>query len=231
LKKYSYVGITAVILIFGIWAVPKIIERFSQGDVVKNDRLSTKGVPIKTSENKDEKEEMVTINKIPDFTFTNQEGDTISENYYDEKVYVVEFFFTTCPSICPIMNTNMLKVEKAFKNEDNFGIASFSIDPEHDTPEVLKEYAESYGVSHPHWNFLTGDKKDILKLSNEGFKLYAAETPEAEGGFEHSGMFALVDKKGNIRSRIDENGNPIIYYDGLEEEGIQMLIEDIKKLL
>ncbi|HBY68998.1 MAG TPA: SCO family protein, partial [Flavobacteriaceae bacterium] len=146
-------------------------------------------------------------------------------------VYVVEFFFTTCPSICPIMNTNMLKVEKAFKNEDNFGIASFSIDPEHDTPEVLKEYAESYGVSHPHWNFLTGDKKDILKLSNEGFKLYAAETPEAEGGFEHSGMFALVDKDGNIRSRLDENGNPIIYYDGLEEEGIQMLIEDIKKLL
>ncbi len=230
MKKYSYVGITAVILIFGIWAVPKIIERFSQGDVVKNDRLSTKGVPTKVSENKNGKE-MVTINTIPDFTFVNQEGDTISENYYDGKVYVVEFFFTTCPSICPVMNTNMLKIQEAFKDEDDFGIASFSIDPEHDTPEVLKQYAESYGVNHPHWNFLTGNKKDILKLSNEGFKLYAAETPEAEGGFEHSGMFALVDKNGNIRSRIDENGNPIIYYNGLEEEGIQMLIEDIKKLL
>ena len=230
MKKYSYIGITAIILIFGIWAVPKIIDRLSHGEVVKNDRLSTKGnvseITDKAGDNK-----MVTINKIPDFTFVNQDGDTISNSYYKGKVYVVEFFFSTCPSICPIMNTNMLKVQEAYKNEDDFGIASFSIDPEHDTPKVLKEYAESYGADHPHWNFLTGDKKDILKLSNEGFKLYAAESPEAEGGFEHSGMFALIDKEGNVRSRIDENGNPIIYYNGLEEKGIQMLIEDIKKLL
>lgn len=181
--------------------------------------------------NSADENEMVTINKIPDFKFVNQNNDTISNKDYQGKVYVVEFFFSTCPSICPVMNTNMLKVEEVFKNENDFGIASFTIDPEHDTPQVLKEYADSYGVEHPHWNFLTGNKKDILKLSNDGFKLYAAESPEAEGGFEHSGMFALIDKEGNVRSRIDKNGNPIIYYNGLEEEGIQMLIEDVKKLL
>lgn len=229
MKKYSYIGITAVILIFGIWAIPKILDRLSHNEVVENDRLSTK--THSEVADKETKDELITINKIPEFAFVNQDNDTISNDYYDGKVYVVEFFFSTCPSICPIMNTNMLKVEEAFKNEDDFGIASFSIDPEHDTPKVLKEYAESYGVNHPNWNFLTGGKKDILKLSNEGFKLYAAESPEAEGGFEHSGMFALVDKDGNVRSRIDENGNPIIYYNGLEEKGIQMLIEDIKKLL
>ncbi len=230
MKKYSYIGITAVILIFGIWAVPNIIDRLSHNDVVKKDRLSTKESASEIGDKGDDKG-MITINKIPEFTFVNQDNDTISDDYYDGKVYVVEFFFSTCPSICPVMNTNMLKIQEAYKNEDDFGIASFSIDPAHDTPKVLKEYAESYDANHPHWNFLTGDKKDILKLSNEGFKLYAAESPEAEGGFEHSGMFALVDKNGNIRSRIDENGNPIIYYNGLEKEGIEMLIEDIKKLL
>jgi len=230
LKKYSYIGITAIILIFGIWAIPKIIDRLSHGDVVENDRMSNKANISGISNSADENE-MVTINKIPDFKFVNQNNDTISNKDYQGKVYVVEFFFSTCPSICPVMNTNMLKVEEVFKNENDFGIASFTIDPEHDTPQVLKEYADSYGVEHPHWNFLTGNKKDILKLSNDGFKLYAAESPEAEGGFEHSGMFALIDKEGNVRSRIDKNGNPIIYYNGLEEEGIQMLIEDVKKLL
>ena len=230
MKKYSYIGITAIILIFGIWAIPKIIDRLSHGDVVENDRMSNKANISGISNSADENE-MVTINKIPDFKFVNQNNDTISNKDYQGKVYVVEFFFSTCPSICPVMNTNMLKVEEVFKNENDFGIASFTIDPEHDTPQVLKEYADSYGVEHPHWNFLTGNKKDILKLSNDGFKLYAAESPEAEGGFEHSGMFALIDKEGNVRSRIDKNGNPIIYYNGLEEEGIQMLIEDVKKLL
>lgn len=230
MKKYSYIGITAVILIFGIWAVPKIVERLGDGEVVENDRLSSTSA---TSEKKNLKtdSEMIVINEIPKFSFLNQDKETISNSYYDGKVYVVEFFFSTCPSICPVMNANMLQLQEAFKDEDDFGIASFTIDPAHDTPEVLKTYAENHKANHPHWNFLTGDKEDILKLSNEGFKLYAAESPEADGGFEHSGMFALVDKNGNITSRIDDNGNPIIYYNGLEQGDINKLIEDIKKLL
>ena len=226
MKKNSYIGISFVILVFGIIFIPKIVDRIQKGTVVDNNRMSNEG------NNKDaDLNAMVTLNKVPPFQFVNQTNDSISNNNYEGKVYVVEFFFSTCPSICPIMNTNMLKVEEVYINNDDFGIASFTIDPIQDTPMVLNEYAKRYGVTHRHWNFLTGDKDEIFKLSNEGFKLYASESSEAEGGFEHSGLFALIDKEGFIRSRKDEHGNPIIYYNGLEDEGIQMLIEDIKKLL
>ena len=230
MKKNSYIGITFIILVFGIIFIPRIIDRIKNDDVVDLNRMSNSVNNFDTS-TEENVSEMFSMTKIPPFKFVNQDNDTISNSYYKRKVYVVEFFFSTCPSICPIMNTNMLKVQEAYKDNDNFGIASFSIDPSHDTPQVLKEYAVSYKANHPHWHFLTGDKAEILKLSNEGFKLYAAESDEAEGGFEHSGLFALIDKEGNIRSRIDENGNPLFYYNGLEDEGIQMLIEDIKKLL
>lgn len=229
MKKNSYIGITFIILVFGIIFIPKIVDRVQNDDIVDLDRMSNNTNNFETTVSSEE--ELVAFNEVPDFNFINQNGDEVDNNYYNDKVYVVEFFFSTCPSICPIMNTNMLKVQEAFKTREDFGIASFTIDPEHDTPEVLKEYANAYEANHPHWNFLTGDKRDIMKLSNEGFKLYAAENEEVEGGFEHSGLFALIDKNGKIRSRKDENGNPIIYYNGLEDEGVKMLIADIKKLL
>jgi len=207
-KEYSYVGISFVILLFGIWAVPKIVNQFAKPDlVVIGDKV------------------------VPDFRFTNQHGETIANKNYEGKVYVVEFFFTTCPDICPIMNRNMVKIQNEFYGNPNLGIASFTIDPAYDTPSVLKDYAESYKITNPNWHLLTGDKEAIYTLANKGFNLYVGEAPGVEGGFEHSGYFALIDQNGNIRSRIDEHGNPIIYYDGLEADGIQMLIEDIKKLL
>ncbi len=178
-----------------------------------------------------EPRELVTIGKVPNFKMVNQDQDTISNEYYARKVYVVEFFFTTCPSICPIMNENMTKVQYAFKDNTNIGIASFTINPEYDTPEILKEYANTYKISHPNWHLLTGKRTEIYDLANSGFNLYVGEAAEVEGGFEHSGFFALVDQEGNIRSRKDDNGNPIIYYDGLEESNIGMLIEDINTLL
>ncbi|MEO8933566.1 MAG: SCO family protein, partial [Xanthomarina sp.] len=112
---------------------------------------------------------------------------------------------------------------------------------EYDTMEVLKNYATQYGITNPNWNLLTGEKEDIYKLSNEGFNLYTAQDDDADGGFEHSGNFALIDKNGFIRSRI-LNGNPVIYYNGIiseaekvdedgQEQQISMLKEDIKKLL
>lgn len=230
MKKNSYIGISFVILVFGIIFVPKIVDRLKNGTVVDNDRMSNTKNNFESNSDFDIGR-MMKMEKVPAFQFVNQNNDTIGSEYYNNLVYVVEFFFSTCPSICPIMNTNMLKVEEVYKNNNDFGIASFTIDPEYDTPSVLKEYANNYGVSHPNWNFLTGDKFEILKLANEGFKLYAAQSDEVEGGFEHSGLFALIDRNGFIRSRIDENRNPIIYYNGLEDEGIQQLIEDIKKLL
>ena len=205
-KNYSYIGITFVILIFGIWAVPKIVDRFSGPD-------------------------LVTIGQVPNFSFTDQHGKTITNKDYEGKVYVAEFFFTTCPDICPIMTENMTKIQNEFFGNPSVGIASFTIDPVHDTPEVLKAYAQEKGITKLQWHLLTGQKDKIFKLANEGFNLYVGETPNEGAGFEHSGYFALIDQQGNIRSRIDENGNPLIYYDGLEAKYIQMLKEDIRKLL
>jgi protein SCO1/2 len=205
-KNYSYIGISFIILVFGIWAIPKIVDHYSEP-------------------------ELAVIGTVPDFSFTDQNGNTISNSDYKGKVYVAEFFFTTCPSICPIMNRNMVKVQNEFYGNPNLGIASFSIDPAYDSPKVLKDYAESYKITNPNWHLLTGEKAKIFDLANSGFNLYVGENSEVEGGFEHSGYFALIDQEGQIRSRIDEHGNPIIYYDGLEAEGIQMLIEDIELLI
>ena len=209
-NNYSYIGIAFIILVFGIWAIPKIVAKF-------------------------QKPNLEIIGKAPVFSFTNQDNELISNSDYVNKVYVVEFFFTTCPSICPIMNRRMVEVQNEFFGNPNFGIASFTINPEIDTPAVLKAYAQEYEVSHPNWNFLTGDKDEILKLSNEGFNLFADSTINEDGDFSHSGLFALIDKEGNIRSRYDEFGNPIIYYRALDEENapnqIKELKEDIAKLL
>lgn len=205
-NNYSYIGISLVVLIFGIWAVPKIVDRFTKPD-------------------------LATIGKVPAFSFTDQNGKTITNDEYSGKVYLVEFFFTTCPSICPIMNENMVKIQNKFLGNPNVGMASFSIDPQHDTPEVLKEYAMEKGITKPQWHLLTGDKNKIFELANTGFNLYVGESSEAEGGFEHSGFFALIDQEGNIRSRKDESGNAIIYYDGLQDRDLRMLEEDMNKLL
>jgi protein SCO1/2 len=125
----------------------------------------------------------------------------------------------------------MLKLENHFKDTTEFGIVSITINPNYDTSEVLKSHAEHLGVTSPNWNFLTGNQDYIFEIANKGFNLYAAQNGDAEGGFEHSGLFALVDKNGNIRSRKDDFGNPIVYYDGLEDSGIEALKQDIQVLL
>ena len=176
------------------------------------------------------------------FSFINQDGKTISNEDYKGKVYLVEFFFSTCPTICPKMNKNLVDIQNTFPDRSDFGIASFTINPEYDKPKVLKTYAENYGVTNPNWHFMTGEKEAIYNLANTGFNLYAAQVDGAAGGFEHSGNFALIDKEGYIRSRTDAFGNPKIYYKGVisqaeqldadgESEDITALKEDILKLL
>ena len=206
MKNKSYIGISFIVLIFGIWAVPKIIAKFQKSDLVE-------------------------IGSVPAFKLTNQDNKTISDKDYLGKVYVVEFFFSTCPTICPKMNESMLQLQNEFYGNPNFGIASITIDPAKDTPQVLKEHANLLGVKHYNWHFLTGDKEYIYSLANKGFNLYAGENNKVAGGFEHSGLFALVDKDGKIRCRKDAQGNPILYYDGLEASGVEAIKEDIKKLL
>lgn len=228
--KAKYIGLFAVILIFGIIFVPKIHDRIVNNTIVDNTRMSTAksqeaDVVVDTSK------KLLALQEVPAFDFINQDSQAITNDFYKGKVYVVEFFFSSCTTICPIMNRNMLQVSKEFASQENFGIASISIDPSFDTPQVLKAYASRYKATHPNWNFLTGDKDTIHKLSNEGFKLFAAQDKDEIDGFSHSGLFALIDQNGVVRSRKDKHGNPLFYYNGLEQESIDMLIQDIKKLL
>lgn len=242
--NYSYVGIALILLVFGIIFIPRIVDRVKASDITRNesrsDQVSTHADP--------ELSDLAYLNidgapkKVPEFSFINQDGDTITNKDYEGKVYVVEFFFTTCPTICPRMNKNLVQIQNTFEDSKDFGVASFTIAPEIDTPEVLKQYAENYGITNPNWNLMTGDKEKLYELANVGFTIYAGENPDIEGGFEHSGNFALIDKNGYIRSRMDDFGNPKVYYKGIvsetektdedgEEEEISILKEDIAKLL
>ena len=225
MKNKSYIGLSFVVLVFGIIFIPKIINRIKSDTVVQGDRLDA------VSNHKKGETGLVTIGPVPKFELTDQNEIKISNKTYLGKVYMVEFFFTTCPSICPIMNRNMIDIQNKFFGNPNFGIASISIDPEHDTSKVLKEHAKILGVKSSNWHLLTGDKDNIFNIANKGFNLYAGENKNVNGGFEHSGLFALIDKKGNIRCRKDKFGNPILYYDGLDKKGVKAITEDIKKLL
>ncbi|MGA0896322.1 MAG: SCO family protein [Flavobacteriaceae bacterium] len=225
----KYIGLFLIIILFGILFLPKIYNRISQEKIVDSSR-SQAAEPLS----------YIVLNgeakKVPDFTFLNQDSLIISNEDYSKKVYVAEFFFTSCPSICPIMNKNMKRVEERFGDRIDFGIASFTIDPERDTPSVLKSYAEDYGVFSQNWHFLTGEKEALYTLANKGFNIFAEVNPKVAGGFEHQGYFALIDKNGFIRSRSDQFGNPIVYYMGIDQEEVDvqevdLLIEDIEKLL
>ena len=138
--KAKYIGLFAVILIFGIIFVPKIHDRIVNNTIVDNTRMSTAksqeaDVVVDTSK------KLLVLQEVPAFDFINQDSQAITNDFYRGKVYVVEFFFSSCTTICPIMNRNMLQVSKEFASQENFGIASISIDPSFDTPQVLKAYA------------------------------------------------------------------------------------------
>ena len=229
MKKYSYVGISFIILVFGIWFFPKIMNRIDQSAVSYDKRLDNfKDLSfVKLNDIK---------RKVPGFVFLNQDSIYVSNEDFLGKVFVVEFFFTRCPSICIEMNKNMKILDNEFGYRDDFGIASFTIDPENDTPKTLKEYSEFIDVKSKNWHFLTGNIKDIYELSNSGFNIFSSINPDVAGGFEHQGFFALIDKNGFLRSRENGMGSPLVYYLGINDEksklqGIDMIKEDIRKLL
>lgn len=232
MKKNSSIGLVVTILIFSILFIPKIIDRIQNDTTVGSNRSvkpGHKGLDFIRIDNE--------ARKVPEFLYLNQDSLYISNEDYADKVYLVEFFFTRCPSICPIMNKNMKKIYDIYGHREDFGIASFTIDPEHDTPSVLKSYAEFYVDKNPYWHFLTTpDKSDVYALANKGFNIFAEVNPAVAGGFEHQGYFALIDRNGYIRSRQDDYGNPKVYYLGLDQEGdeqqdVALLIEDIERLL
>ncbi|MBX2951408.1 MAG: SCO family protein [Leadbetterella sp.] len=160
---------------------------------------------------------------IPDFSFVNQDGDTLTQAAVAGKVYVADFFFSTCPTICPLMKTQMLRIYDKFKGNDSLMILSHSINPRYDTPEVLKKYREKLGVHSDQWQFLTGTQTDVYKLAQNSYLTSALEDSSAvdEGGFIHSGAFVLIDKDRHIRA----------IYDGTKEKEVDKLMADIERLL
>lgn len=155
---------------------------------------------------------------IPDFKTVNQYGDSITSKNLDGKIYVADFFFTTCPSICPIMHRNMLNVYGAYKNDKDIRIISYTIDPKHDSVNVLKSYADKLGIAGNSWWLLQGKKEEIYKLSES----YLVRKPEEDAKqlFIHDGYFILVDKQKRIRGT----------YDGTVPDQVNRLIADIKTL-
>ena len=159
--------------------------------------------------------------QIPAFRFLNQDSVFVSENDVEGKVYVADFFFTTCPTICPKMKTQMLRIYERYKDRDEVRILSHSIDPDFDTPNVLKDYASRLQVKAPKWNLLTGDKAAIYTLGQKSYMVSAQEDPNEAGGFVHSGAFILVDKNRHVRG----------IYDGTVEAEVNHLLEDMEILL
>ncbi|AWW33085.1 SCO family protein [Echinicola strongylocentroti] len=159
---------------------------------------------------------------IAPFSFTDQDGATITNSDVKGKVYVADFFFTSCPTICPIMKTQMLRVYDAFKDNPDFQILSHSIDPTHDTVAVLKDYSVKLGIEDAStWHFLTGDQEKIFEIGQTSYLATAMEDKNEPGGFLHSGAFILIDREGHIRG----------VYDGTKEDQVDELMKDIPKLL
>ena len=162
------------------------------------------------------------VNKapLPAFKFTNQDGKAITQSDVKGKIHVMDFFFTSCPTICPKMKANMLTVYEEYEKEDRLVLVSHSIATRHDSVPVLKEYAERMEVSAPRWNFVTGEKEDILGMA-KAYMVAAMEDTTAPGGYAHSGAMILLDTERNIRG----------YYDGTSESETKILIQDIARLL
>ncbi|TDQ15144.1 protein SCO1/2 [Algoriphagus boseongensis] len=178
-------------------------------------------LPILGERYVDENQDTV-YHTIADFAFVNQVGDTVRKADMSGKVYVADFFFTTCPTICPIMKKEMLRVFMKYQDNPDFKILSHSIDPTHDTQEVLKDYAEKLGVEDAStWNFLTGDQEKIFEIGQTSYLTTAMADQMEPGGFLHSGAFLLIDQNGRIRG----------VYDGTKADQVDRLLNDIPKLL
>lgn len=158
--------------------------------------------------------------QIPAFTFLNQDSVEITDKDFYNKVYVANFFFTHCPSICPTMQRNLLKVYEKYKDDERVAFLSHSIDFKYDSPSVLKSYAEKLGVTNEQWQFVTGEKKDIYGIADK-YLVYTKEDEDAPGGYDHQSYLVLVDSQKHIRGA----------YDGTNDEHVAQLFNDLEILL
>jgi protein SCO1 len=158
---------------------------------------------------------------IPDFAFVSQYGDTVTNHTLDGKIYVADFFFTTCPTICPKMKTQLKRVYDQFRDNNRVVLLSHTIDPARDSVAVLREFAANLGVKDRQWLFVTGDRDKIYEIGEKSYMVTAQADSTAPGGVVHSGAFILVDTQKHIRG----------IYDGTTAEGVDKLMSDIKKLV
>lgn len=161
-----------------------------------------------------------TYHSIPAFSFVDQDSNEVTNSTFSGKAYVVDFFFTSCPTICPKVKKNMLRLYDKYENDDRFGLLSHTIDVKRDTVGRLKNYAENLGVSADRWHFVTGDKDKIYTIAEDYMSL-ALEDPNAPGGFNHSGWLILVDDQKHIRS----------FCDGTDPKAVDKFMKDIDWLL
>ncbi|HCW09094.1 MAG TPA: SCO family protein [Cytophagales bacterium] len=194
-------------IVYGLWTLSMC------SCVSKHDKLPILGV--REFNGKD-----TVYHTIAPFSFTDQDSATITNATFKDKIYVADFFFTSCRTICPIMKTQMLRVYEATQNMPDVLILSHSIDPEYDTVALLHDFADRLGVESKRWHFVTGAKDSIYKIAQTSYLATALEDKTEPDGFIHSGAFLLIDKKGRIRGK----------YDGTKEADVNRLIGDIKIL-
>ena len=169
----------------------------------------------------DEATQDTVYHTVSNFSFVNQDSAEVTPATFDDKIYVTDFFFTSCPTICPVMKKQMLRVYDQFKDNDEVAILSHTIDPEYDTVGLLRDYAERLGVTSSSWQFVTGEKDSIYSIALKSYMVTADEEESAPGGFVHSGAFILVDKDKRIRGM----------YDGTVPEQVDVMINDMRRLL
>lgn len=157
--------------------------------------------------------------QIPAFQLTSQKGETFTKEDLDNKIYVADFFFATCPDICKDMSSQLVRVQEAFKSDSSVQIVSFTVNPEHDSVSVLQEYAERYSANPDQWTFLTGPREEIYSLARNGFYLPVQQV-EGQQDFIHSEKFMLVDKNHQVRG----------IYDGTDPIDVDRLITEIRVL-
>lgn len=212
-SRYKAIAIAllvlSVIIIFTIYQImiPKRVLPVYQPSQVDEELVDTTMIYVRK------------YHTIGDFSLTNQNGETITQEDYKDKMYVTDFFFTTCQTICPIMTDNMSRLQEELKNNNNILLLSHTVTPEIDTVAQLKKYAIEKGVDDSKWNLVTGDKKEIYDLARKSY-LVAKDVPEEEYELIHTENFVLVDSKKRIRG----------FYDGTDSEEIDRLLGDIEVL-
>ena len=206
---------TAMFLIFGIIAVSifySILKPKATLPIYQPAQVNSKLVAASVAHR-------IKYHTISNFNLINQNGDTITQAFYDDKIYVADFFFTTCQSICPVMTKNMKKVQDKLINDKEILLLSHSVTPEIDSVEQLKRYAISNQINDDKWNLVTGDRKQIYNLARKSY-LAVEDNPTGEYDMIHTENFMLIDKKNQIRG----------FYDGTLESEISRLLDDIEIL-